>query len=251
MSKERIIPNEVVLVGEVRKGQEALIDNNLPLADKLKAVMAKYKFTRDTTPSEAAKAAGFNSGKFFQMQMSSFSGESVQLPGGKTVKRSNRTTKPGFDNIFESNRSITFNEIKEELLSKDADGVPNKIELVGGDANSGKIRLKEYALMGFWDEFPAGFKFTPHSFDKDGKLKPLQSHPRENNYKPVDAVSQTCRHFVYEDEVENLEGRRDIIRSRVEKWKIKEPVDNTDSQSGAPAPTPAPKVEVSTPADDV
>lgn len=233
MAKE-IIPNEVIIVGEVRKGKESVvIDINLPQEEQLKLMMDKFKFTRDTNPSDEAKKAGFQSGKFFHIRMSGLGDMVISLPDGRTVKRSSATGKPGFDTLFQSGREITFLEIREELLEKNENGVPTAIEIVGGDPNAGLIKLKNYALMGIWDEFPAGFKFTPHNY-KDGKLVPLMSYPRENNYKPTPAVAQTCYHFVYEDQFENLEGRREIIRDRVKKWKIAEPTDNTDAQQGAP-----------------
>jgi hypothetical protein len=248
MSKEtdlaRIIPNEVILVGKLREGKLADIaltkdGVNRPLAEVLAEVLERFKFTQDTNPSEAAKAAGFNVGKFYHIQMGDPGGEYITLPNGNKVRRSRKTTKPGFDVIFQSNRSTTFEEIKLELLDKSRD-VEKRLDLVGGDANCGKIRLKEYALMGFWDEFPTGFFFTPHYYDpkNGGKLSPLMAHPKKPDgtfdLKGVPATTNTGRHFVYEDEVHNLEGLRDKFKNSIkEEWKVKV----SDNTSSTPAGT--------------
>jgi hypothetical protein len=235
---ERIIPNEVILVGVLKEGQDAnakiaLQTNGVdrPIEEILADVRARFKFIRDTNISDAGKAVGMQSGKFFHMQTSAFGGETTKLPNGATMRKSRATTKPGYDVIFASSRAITFEEIKEEILAK-------RFGLVGGDPNSGKIRLSEYALMGFWDEFPMGFWYTPHFYDpkQGGKLVALMSHPKQADGKystvGVPATSNTDRQFVYEDEVYNLEAKRDAKRSQNIKWKI-EVSDNTTAVGGA------------------
>jgi len=244
MSKEldlaRIIPNEVILVGKLREGKTADISltADRSIAEVLTQVLETFKFTRDTNPSEAAKMAGFLQGKFFHIQMGDPGGEMITLPNGNKVRRSRKTTKPGFDVIFQASRATTFEEIKLELLDKSRD-ITRRIELVGGDPNNGKIRLKEFALMGFWDEFSTGFFYTPHFYDpkQSGKLVPLMSHPKQPDGSfskvGVPAVTNTGRQFVYEDEVHNLDGLRDKFKNGIqESWKVKVS-DNTTVPSGA------------------
>jgi len=238
MSKEiteRIIPNEVVLVGKLRDANDtSIIDIKLEVPEQLKAVLAKFKFTRDTAPNDAAKAAGFLSGKFFQIQMGDPGGETILLPNGNKVRRSRKTTTPGYANIFQSNQATTFEEIKEELLhvAKESDN-PDRIELVGGDPNNGKLRLKEYALMGFWDKFPIGFYHKVYQRDAAGKLVPFMSNKKQDNGSFVKEHAQrnTAEHFVFEDDAHNLEGLRDTIRAQVARWKI-ETTDNTIENKG-------------------
>lgn len=263
MSKEiveRIIPNEVILIGKLRNEADTAViavtnadGTPVPIADLLKAVLAKYKFTRDTAPSANAIEAGFLSGKFYQIQMGDPGGEKLLLPNGTTVRRSRKTTDPGFATIFASNRATTFEEIKEELMHKDSNGNPDRIELVGGDPNNGKLRLKEYALMGFWDMFPLGFHYRIHQRNKAGVLEPFFSNRKQDDgtFKKEQAISNSGRHFVFEDEVHNLEGLRDAMRAQVEKWKIVV-VDNTQPEKGViPASTPVtPPAKPATPAND-
>lgn len=241
MSKEHrelIIPNEVIVIGKLRDPQDVtVIDPNLSNAEKLKAMMKKFKFIRDTAPNAAAVAAGFLTGKFFQIQMGDPGGEIITLPNGKKVRKSRITTDPGDENIFASNRANTFEEIKEEMLSKSGtgdDAYPNKIEIVGGDPNGGKLRLTEYALMGFVDIFPLGFRHNVWTRDASGKLIPFMSNRKQDNgtFKKEQAIRNTGRHFVHEDEVDNLEGIRDNMRKQVERWKIVEVDDNTIENKG-------------------
>jgi hypothetical protein len=253
MSKEneadlaRIIPNEVILVGVLKDGQDAAakialqIDGvDRPIADVLADVRKRFKFIRDTNLSEAAKAVGFQTGKFFHIQMGDPGGETITLPNGQKVRRSRKTTKPGFDVIFAQSRATTFEEIKEEILA-------GRFTMVGGDPNSGKVRLTEYALMGFWDEFSAGFWFTPHQYDpkQGGKLMPLMSHPKlpDGTYSKVGepAKSNSGRHFIYEDEIYNLEALRDAKRSQFEKWKIT--VSDNTKPAGEAGTGADPKIE--------
>lgn len=246
---ERIIPNEVIIVGILKEGQDAnakialqLDGVDRPIADILAEVRKRFKFIRDTNPSDAAKAVGFQSGKFFHIQMGDPGGETITLPNGQKVRRSRKTTKPGFDVIFAQSRSTTFEEIKEEILA-------SRFGLVGGDPNNGKIKLTEFALMGFWDEFSTGFWFTPHFYDakQGGKLVPLMSHPKkeDGSYSKVGepSKSNSGRQFIYEDEVYNLEALRDAKRSQFSKWKI-EVADNTkpagEAGTGADSKLPEP-----------
>jgi hypothetical protein len=251
----RVIPNEVILIGKLKdENDKSVIELSkdgvpVPTGEVLKAVLAKYKFTRDTAPDAAAKAAGFLSGKFYQIQMGDPGGEMIILPNGNKVRRSRKTTDPGNANIFASNRATTFEEIKEELIHKDSTGMPDRIELVGGDPNCGKIRLKEYALMGFWDEFALGFTHFIYQRDKSGKLVPFLSKRRLDNgtFKEEHAFTNTGRHFVFEDEIFNLEGLRDNMRNQVIRWKKVDAVDNTQPEKGVVAEektaetAPAPK----------
>ena len=240
MSKEitdRIIPNEVILVGKLRDDNDtSVIDTNLPPAEQLKACLKKFKFTRNTAPNAAAQAAGFLTGKFYQIQMGDPGGEKIKLPNGNTVRRSRKTTRPGYANIFQSNQPTTFEEIKEELLHTDtgkSDGNPDRVELVAGDPNAGKIRLTEYALMGFWDRFPIGFYHHVWTRDEKGALIPFMSNVKQpdGSFKKEHARRNTGEHFVFEDDAENLEGLRDTIRDQVKKWRI-ETSDNTTENKG-------------------
>lgn len=227
MSKEvneRVIPNEVILVGKLRDDKDVtVIDATLPVDEQILAALKKFKFIRDTAPNAAAQAAGFLTGKFFQIQMGDPGGETITLPNGKKVRRSRKTSDPGYATIFASNRATTFEEIKEEALYRDATTkFANKLELVGGDPNNGKLRLKEYALFGFWDKFPLGFFYHIHTRDEKGAIKPMNSNVKQDDgsFKPAPATTNTGQHFVFEDEIENLEGLRDKMRTQVEKWKV-------------------------------
>jgi hypothetical protein len=228
--EKRNTPNEVVLVGKLRKEGDTtvilLVDPQgapKPMNVVIDEVMAKFKFIKETNPSAAALAVDIFSGKFFQIQMSGFGGEMVTLPNGKKVRKSNRSSDPGYENIFESNRRITFNEIKEELLAK-------RVELVGGDPNNGFIRLTQYALMGFWDEFPLGFLHHVWRRNKQGVLEPFMSNKKldDGTFKKEQAITNSGRHFIYEDELFNIEALRDKVRDQVRRWKIELPTDNTD-----------------------
>ena len=254
MSREtRTIPNEVVLVGKLRKDMVANIalkDANgadRPMQDIISDVQKTFQFTRTTFEgglTTAAKDAGFQQGQFYHIQTGDPGGEKVTLPNGKTVNRSRKTTRPGFDVIFQASRATTFEEIKQELLS-------GNIELVGGDPNCGKVRLSKYALFGFWDEFGVGFWYTPHFYDPKnaGKLSPLMSHPKQpdGSYSKtgVRAQTNTARHFVYEDEEDNLATLREQIISRIRpEWIIKTadntaPVGNLTDDSVVSGPAPA------------
>jgi hypothetical protein len=243
---ERIIPNDVVIVGVLKDGQDinatiALQKDGVdrPIEEIIADMRKRFKFIRDTNPSDAAKAVGFQSGKYFHIQMGDPGGEKIKLPNGQIVRRSRKTTKPGFDVIFAQSRSTTFEEIKEEILA--ARFLP-----VGGDPNSGKIRLTEYALMGFWDEFSAGFWYTPHFYDpkQGGKLVPLMAHPKKED-GTFSKIGEPARknsgtQFVYEDEVYNVEALRDAKRSQFIKWKI-DVTDNT-KPAGDPGTGTDPKL---------
>jgi hypothetical protein len=249
MSKEkdlRIIPNEVIVIGKLRDEKDTVaIDLNLPVEEQIAAMMKKFKFIRDTAPNAAAQAAGFLSGKFFQCQVGDPGGEMIILPNGNKVRKSRETTDPGDVNIFASNRAWTFEELKEELLAK-------RISLVGGDPNNGKLRLKEFALMGFMDVFPLGFRHNVWTRDKEGKLVAFMSNVKQDNgsFKPQQAVRNTGRHFVFEDDIANLEGLRDNLRKQVERWKIVEVGDNTSTETGEKVTPPVVAPTVEKPADD-
>jgi hypothetical protein len=253
---ERIIPNEVILVGKLRDEKNTVVIEvvkdgvPIPKGEILKAVLAKYKFTRDTAPGAAAIEAGFLTGKFYQTQMADPGGETIVLGNGTKVRRSRKTTDPGYANIFASNQAILFEEIKEELLHLDSNGSPDRIDLVGGDPNNGKIKLKEFALMGFWDEFPLGFTYHIHYRDASGKLVPFMSSKKQDDgsFKKEKSFTNTGRHFVFEDQVHNLEGLRETMRNQVIRWKKVEDVDNTTPPKGEvpapPPPAPAPKADL-------
>lgn len=247
---ERIIPNEIILIGKPRDGKNDFLIETvkdgapIPENEILKAVLAKYKFTRDTAPNAAAQEAGFLTGKFYQTQMADPGGEIITLANGMKVRRSRKTTDPGYANIFASSQAILFEEIKEELLHLNSVGFPDRIGLVGGDPSNGKIKLKEFALMGFWDEFPLGFTYFIHYRDKDGKLVPFMSSKKQDDgsFKKEKSFTNTGRHFVFEDQVHNLEGLRETMRNQVIRWKKTDSTDNTTPEKGV-APTPAPPAE--------
>lgn len=221
MSKEnektRCIVNDVILVGKLRNANDkAVIDNNLPIEEKIATVLGKYKFTLATDPSEAAKNAGFNSGRYFQIRTADPAGETAVLANGRKVRLSSKTGKYGWANVFESNRKVHFDEIRDELLSK-------RVMLVGGDANNGTIRLSEYGLMGFWDEFPAGFHYEITTINKaTGRREKMMSSVRNDDgtFTKKVATSNIIRHFVFQDEEDNLEAIRENLRSQVEKYKV-------------------------------
>jgi hypothetical protein len=242
MSKEvneRIIPHEVIIVGKLRDDKDVTpIDLTLPVDEQILAALKKFKFVRDTAPNAAAQAVGFLSGKFFQIQMGDPGGETVTLPNGQKVRRSRKTSAPGYATIFASNRATTFEEIKEEALYRDPTSkFANKLQLVGGDPNNGKLKLKEYALFGFWDKFPLGFFYEIHTRDEKGAIKKMMSNVKQDDgsFKPVPATTNTGEHFVFEDEVDNLEGIRDKMRAQVERWKITVSDTTAEDKSTKPA----------------
>jgi len=225
-----LIANDVIVVGELRDPKDQIqIDTNLQGDELITAILKKYKFIRESKMNEAAKTAGLPGGKFFHIRMVYAGVETIVLPNGEKRRRSSRTTKVGFNILFERTRAKTFNEIKGEIISKN-------FKPLAGDPNSGQIVLTEYVLIGKWDVFPLGFKFHPHQIDpKDGILKPLMATRRLDNgtYKKEEAVDNMGRQFIFEDEVDILETLRDNIRSRVEKWKITAPDNNVGESAGA------------------
>ena len=232
--KDKLIPNEVVIVGKLRDASKPadialeVEGKTRPMSEIIEDVYAAFQFTRNTFNGvlpETAKQAGFQIGKFFQARMSDPGGEKLVLANGKTVDRSRKTTRPGFDNIFQASRADTFEDIATHLAAK-------KVEIVGGDPNNGKIRLTQYAQMGYWDDFAVGFWYTPHFYDpkQNGALVPLMATKKLDNgaYSKVKepAITNRARHFVYEDEIDNLDAIRAGIISRLAKWEVKT-VDNT------------------------
>lgn len=223
--KDHLSINAVVVVGKLKnKDDKTVIPEDLAGEDLIKAIRAKFKFVQDTTNNETLTKLGLGNGKFIHVQFNDPGGEMITLPNGKTVKRSKRVKGTGFDVLFQSKRPADFEDIKGELLT-------GKFEPVGKDPNSGKIILTDYGLIGYWDEFATGFDYNPHYYDNadGGKLKPLMAHPKKDDgtYDTVKAVSNMARHFIYEDEIDNLEVLREQVRARVIRFKIEKPVDNT------------------------
>ena len=241
--KSLIIPNEVIVIGKLRdKDDKSVIDTELPIKEQVDAMFKKFKFIRDTEPNKAAQDAGFLSGKFFAINMGDPGGETVVLPNGRKVRKSRSTTDAGDTVVFASNRISVYEEIKEELLAR-------RVEIVGNDPNAGKLRLHEYGLFGFMDIFPLGFRHKVWTRDEKGALVPFYSNVKQDDgsYKKEQAIRNTGRHFVYEDDYKNLEVLRDNIRKQVERWKIIEVGDNTTPEAGVKVteekPTTPPKAE--------
>lgn len=230
-SKTRTIVNEVILVGKLRNpADKTIIGNDLADEEKITAVLKKFQFTLTTDPSEAAKNAGVNAGKYFQIRTVDPGGEYIVLPNGKRVKRSRKTGRYGWSNIFESGRKVTYDEIKEELLAK-------RVDIVAGDPNNGTIRLPEYGLIGFWDEFPAGFFYKVMTINKaTGKREVMMSNIKNDDgtFSKKEAVSNIIRHFVYEDEEQNIEAIRDNLRKQVEKYKVIQTDNTMDVERATP-----------------
>lgn len=226
--KEKFIPNEVIVVGKKRdENDKEPVDVNLVGKELAKAILAKYKFIRETAPSKEATQAGILTGKFMHIRVSDSGGAKVMLSNGKTVRASSKTTEFGFDNVFESQRAVTFNEIKQEIIEL-------RFEPLAGDPNCGQIKLTEFALIGYWDEFPMGFDFYPHFFDvKNGnKLVPLMAARKQDDgsFKKEQAIANMGRHLVYENEIDNLETLRDNIRKKNERFKVPVKTVNTDDR---------------------
>jgi hypothetical protein len=255
MSKEketRCIVNDVILVGKLRNvNDKSVIDSTLSHEEQKELALKKYQFTLVTDPSEAAKNEGFNAGRYFQIRTADPAGETMTLANGRKVRLSSKTGKYGWANVFESNRKVHFDEIREELLAK-------RVQLVGGDPNNGTVRLNEYGLMGFWDEFPAGFFYEIMTINKTtGKKEKMMSAIRQDDgtFKKQTATSNIIRHFVFQDEEDNLEAIRENLRKQVEKYKVVMVDNTTDNDRGTQAPanpvnqekpaTETPKKEVS------
>jgi hypothetical protein len=249
MSKERLIPNEVIVVGFVRDDKKDVAlptDVDKSSDDFKKALKAKFKFVRTTNLNAEAINVGYQTGEFVHIQVADPGGNTTTLHNGKTVKLSRSTNSYGWKVIFKSSNGITFDEIKDEIVA-------GRFEIVG-TGSEGKIRLTDYALMGFWDEFPLGFTYNPHKRDENGKIVPLMAHPRgaDGKYKSVKAESNTGRHFVLEGEAENLEGLRGDIRKNAEQYKVTVTTnDNPNTSSVQEVKTEEPAKPASKAEDDV
>lgn len=218
----KVAPHEVVLVGERKLPTAELPEYDGNTVDEAKAYLTEhYKFTRNSLVRPAGAAVGQKSTKFFHLLVAQPSGETVQLPDGRTVKRSNRTNKYGWFTLFER-EGITFDEIKTEVQSKSFDVV--------GSPKDGKIRLTQYVLMGAWIEADAGFKFKLFQQDKTGKLVPLMANRKDDagKFTPVQAEDRMIRMFVLETQYETMETLLANRLNEVEKHKIKEDAPSSD-----------------------
>jgi hypothetical protein len=249
MSKvdERLIVNEVIVVGRVRLGQEnvqmpkAANGDALPFGDEtLKAaVKGKFTFLNDTRPDGAAQAAGFQSGKYLQLRLRDPGGEIATLHNGKQVKLSSKTNKYAWRNIFKSQQGITYDDIADEIIA-------GNFEVVG-TGNEGQIKLTKYGLMGYWDEWSLGFGYTQHQRDASGKYVPMISHVRDRltgKFGDKPAIGFTGRQFVLEGEIGNITGMREAFAKSVEQWKVVVTATESGSPDGAAVDT-----KVASPAD--
>jgi len=241
-NKPEIIPNEVIVVGKLKNEDDTTKIPKELKGDELKtALRDKFKFTRNTVITDAGKEVNQVSGQFFHIQIGDPGGENILLKNGTTVKRSRRTTNPGYDVVFKRNRQTIFDDISTEIKL-------GNFDIVGGDQNSGKIRLTQYALLGFWDVFPTGFWYFRKWYDpkQGGKLVPFLTYPKKDDgsypKEGIPAQSNMSQHFVYEDEMINLEGLRNKVRDLVRKYKVpntEHPTD--DGKTGGENAEPADK----------
>mgnify|MGYP001574176264 CR=1 FL=1 len=246
MPKELIV-NEVIVVGKIRPGQEAIVlpkDADKTSKEFKEAIRAKFQFVRNTNLNPEAITAGFQNGEFIHTLVADPGGEKITLASGQTVKRSRKTDDYGWKVIFKSASGITFDEIKDEIVA-------NRFEIVG-TGDEGKIRLNEYGLMGLWDKFDMGFVYTPHYRDpKDGHVKPLLSHPRDKNgvYNKEGVLSNksTGEHFVLESELDNIEALRETMRRNNLEYKVTVKTNDDPSRTGVKeVVTPTPKADINT-----
>lgn len=253
MSKDRVIVNEVILVGKVRKGKEDVavpvqpvgVDATPEAIKKFIAeIMDKYQFTR-SAPGLQGRIS------YFYHTLVAMYGNDTQTFGNKTLRLNKATTKYGWFVVFQSQHPILFDELKAELVGE-------KFEFVGYDdlyvagklvAKNGrcKIRLTEFGIQGFWDEFAAGFAYNPHNVDPEtGKATPMMAQRKDRVSGKLlsasPAVSRTLRHFVLAEDVDRIESLRDSLRDINKPYKITEP-EVTDEPSrtesgaaGAPEP---------------
>jgi len=244
----KLILNKVVVVGKLRNPEDKTpIEAGLTGKDLAMAIKNKFKFERDTEIAKEALDLGLKNGKFFHVQYSAFVND-TQLIKGVEVKKSSKTTVPGFDVIFQSQRKVIFEEIKAEIIA-------NRFEPLAGDPNSGSIVLTHYGVVGYWDIFPLGFKYHPHWYDpkQGGKLVNVMSVVKQpdGTFKRDVAISEKASHFVYEDEYDNLEMLREAKRQDCAKYKLPDPKANDSSKTDADiktvektiTETPAPEPE--------
>ena len=250
---KEIIVNEVIVVGKIRQGQETIVlpiksadgkDIDRTSKEFKEAIRAKFQFVRNTTLNPEALSAGFQNGEFIHILVADPGGEKITLPSGQVIKRSRKTDDYGWKVIFKSASGITFDEIKDEIVA-------NRFEVVG-TGDEGKIRLNEYGLMGLWDEFDMGFIYTPHFRDpKDGHVKPLLSHPRDNkgvySKEGVPSKTSTGRHFILESEFDNIEGLRETMRRNNTQYKVTVATNTDPNRAGVQEViTPATKPDINT-----
>ena len=219
--------HEVIVVGKLKpnyqneKSIKAMFpvlrdENTNELLPEVKVeIMKKFSFLRKSALAENAAAMGLKPDDFFHIKVIGVENE-VMKSGTGQRKISNALNSPGYSVCYRNSYLTTFNEIKEELLTK-------RFELVGEDPDSGEIKLHQYGLVGCWDIFPMGFKFHIHTRDSNGVLQPLMSTIRQPNgtYVKQKAIGNTGQHFVYQVEYNNIEGLRQKIREANEKHIIK------------------------------
>lgn len=216
-----IQPHEVVLVGE-RRAEHKDRRFNPETDDAKKFITETFKFTRNSVVKADAQALGQKSNRFYHLLVAQPGGETVTLPDGRKVKRSNRSNKYGWHVLFER-EGVTFDEIKDEVVA-------GSYEIVG-TPDEGKVKLNNYVLMGAWCEVDCGFRFRIHSADATGKMVALESYRRDPaTGKMVKSIAEDrlVRFFVMESQYPTL---RTMIANRVEqaeKYKIASPVTTSD-----------------------
>ena len=217
--RSNLMVNEVIVVGAKRAGKT----EPLPEDATNEQIRDLYTFLKDTQPDEAARAANFTSNKWLQLRMCDPGGETI-TKGNKTLKVSRATNSYAYRNIFKAQHGITYDEIVEEILA-------NRFALVKGSnqkntitgVEEAQIRLTEYGLVGFWDVFDVGFKYTVHTRGENGIPKPMISNTRNTitgKFEKAPATSFSARNFILQSEIENVEGIRKQIKARLEGYKI-------------------------------
>lgn len=213
-----IQPNEVVIVGKVRSGKEAMKFDPEVNKDPKAYIKEKYQFMRLSELKEEFKKEGMKASYFFHIQMAMFGDETVTLPNGKKVKRSNRSAEYGWATIFDKQHGVNFDEIKQEVIAGNFDIV--------GTPDDGRIKLNNFALFGSWIKADVGFKYNLNTVDATtGKFVPLTSNKIDRATGKVTkerATSRLVRFFLTEGEYGML---RTVLANRIEeceKERIKE-----------------------------
>jgi len=219
-------PQRVIVVGKAKAGKgEMKFEGDENDVDAVrKYIREKFSFIRTTELRDDLKKEGMKPQRFFHLQVSGFGGETVTLPSGEKVRRSNRSAEYGWYVMFEKADGVNFDEVKQCILENDF--------RVIGSPDEGKIELKGYALFGAWIKAYAGFKFKLHQVDPaTGKHVALISNKidRETGkMKKEQATDNMIRFFVTEGNYGTLKA---LLSNRIieaEKHKIQESAPSED-----------------------
>jgi len=219
-----IAPHEVILVGE-RKAEHKDRKFDPEKDEAKKFITDVFKFTRNSVVKADARELGQKSNRFYHLLVAQPGGETITLPNGKSVKRSNRSGKYGWYVMFEKD-GVSFDEIKDEVIAGSF--------YIVGSPDVGKIRLNNYVLMGAWVEADAGFRFRLNQVDATGRNVPLETYRRNPETGKLEkgvAEDRLLRFFVTEGAYPTLKTMLANRIAQAERYKIIEKT--TASDQGA------------------